>query len=435
MLKVKTKNLIFKNKKIKKYLLQLLVKKKVKYIKKHYKFKYKKPPWFRKSYKKFKSFIWLSKINLNFFFSIEDKYFFTKGFRLSLMGVWKKLYISYLQFFLGLPKKNLLNHLRTLVNKSRGFWNISYLVQKKLSFFVFFNLFKNLTKKNIVLNILNNGIIRTANLSTKMRKISFNDLFIIPSKTFFINSKLKYLKKLYKWYFLNKVKLRLWQKVKLKHFCKLIFFFNILKVKKKYTFFLLKNKLFFRLSSFPKKRFTLVKRLNILNKNLLKSYFIYKNRLPVSFKLNLRLFKKKYYTFSFFKKVSKKLFWLKKFFLFSFNKKKFKFISFFLYYFFLKKHNIKTIHKTLTKKVIKLNSWDFNLVNTFFLKKKTSYKNFNYKFLLSLKKNKKFIKKKLIFSVRKKDFLFFKPQKNIKTKKKIFNLNKKNKYTKLFNVK
>lgn len=74
-------------------------------------------------------------------------------------------------------------------------------------------------------------------------------------------------------------------------------------------------------------------------------------------------------------------------------------------------------------------------MNTFFLKKKTSYKNFNYKFLLSLKKNKKFIKKKLIFSVRKKDFLFFKPQKNIKTKKKIFNLNKKNKYTKLFNVK
>ena len=85
-----------------------------------------------------------------------------------------------------------------------------------------------------------------------MKKITFNNLFIIPSKTFFINSKLKYLKKLYKWYFLNKVKLRLWQKVKLKHFCKLIFFFNILKVKKKYTFFLLKNKLFFRLSSFPK---------------------------------------------------------------------------------------------------------------------------------------------------------------------------------------
>ena len=44
MLKLKTRTLIFKNKKIKKYLLQLLVKKKVKHIKKHYKFKYKKPP-------------------------------------------------------------------------------------------------------------------------------------------------------------------------------------------------------------------------------------------------------------------------------------------------------------------------------------------------------------------------------------------------------
>lgn len=414
------KKLVFKNKKIKKYLIQLLKKKiPIKKINK-YKFKYKKPIWLRKSYKKFRSFIFLSKINLNSFFFIEDKFYFTKGFRLNLMFTWKKLYMSYLQFFLGLPKKPLNNYFKTFLVKSRGFWQVFNLLKKQLSFFFIFNLFKNLSKKSIILNILNNKIIRNVNLKTKIKFICFDNVFTIPSKVFFKKSKLNYLKKIYKWYFKNKIKLRLWQKSKLFTLCKIITFFNIFKLKKNYSFFLLKNNFFFN-SYLTIKKNSLKSYFFFFKKNMILNYF-----LPFSlikgkrFNFSIKFLKKKFYKFTFFKKISRKNFWLKKFFLcLNFKKKKLKFVSFFLYYFFIKKNNFKSFKSSIVKKIIKVKTWDFNLINIFFLKKKLSYKNLNSIFLLSLKKKIKFNKKKIFSNIRKKDFLFFKPKKQSFKKKKL----------------
>jgi len=336
--------------KLKRKLLKLIFQKKLKSFKKpklKYKFKYKKPPWTRKLYDNFRTLLWLSSLNLNFFFSVKDKYQILKGFKLRLLSKWKKLYVQYLQYFLGIPKKSLLNFFKNLLVKSRGFWDLLNLLKTQLSFFFLFNFIKK--KKIIKFKLLKNGLIRNFNLKTKLKFLKNNNLIKFIIKTNFFYSKSYYYRRFFFIFYKKRIKLRKWQRVKLKTVIKSLIFFKAFKLKKKFTFFLMKNFFFFNFnfSNFiffnQKNKFFSLKKIKKIfftifkNQNkILQSFLIKKSRYLWRFKFVLNLFKK----------ISKKEYWLRSFwskfksikhFIHYQSKKK----NFFLYYFFFKKNNIK----------------------------------------------------------------------------------------------
>jgi len=176
------------------------------------------------------------------------------------MPVWRKLYLGYLQFFFGVPKKPLISFFNSLSYKSRGFWEVFTLLKHQLSFFFIYNILKKKQRKPVILKFLNNGIIRNFRLKTKLKIISLSQLLKLPTKSLYFNKTLNFSKNILKQIYTQRYKLRLWQKTKFLFVRKSITFFYILNLKKKYSKFLFQNRYFFKyyikfcINNFKKKK-------------------------------------------------------------------------------------------------------------------------------------------------------------------------------------
>ena len=423
----KKKKFFIKDTRTRLYLLSLIQKKKkITPKKKTYKHKYKKPPFLRKINKKFRTLLFFSNNDFNFFYKIKDKYHFKKGFYLRLMPVWRRLYSGYIQFFFGVSKKPLDKTISLLAYKSRGFWEVFKLLKKQLVFYSIFNFVK---KKNKLkeLHILNNGIIRCLKKTTRLKIVCSDSLIKMPTKLIFSKNNIHFFKKLYKWYKKKNFRLRKWQKKKFIYVCKSALFFNMLDIKKKLSYFLLKNFFFFCLNLKKKYIKIFINKSTKIKKQI--RYFFFFKKKKIKLTLKLMLWKIRTKKFNFFKLISKKEFWFRTFWSKKKYNKKRKFKVFSIYYFLLKKNFTKKIELKYFKKFLQKNSWDFNLIKEFLWKNNIS-KNFIYKNIISLGKKKKLkrLKRETFNFIRKHDFFFFKKKKFFYSRNKYY----KNKNNNLF---